>query len=116
MVEVQVADDQVRDVLDAQAGAREHPFGPAVGFADRVDVPEFRGHLRPGAAIHEHDGVFGLDQEPAHREVNPVPLIGRVRPLPQRLRNHPEHRSAIESEPTPQQCPDPPSHRHALRR
>ena len=52
--------------------------------------------LLPSAGVDQHQPVGVLDQQAAHRERNPVPLVRLDPALPERLRHHAEHGAAVE--------------------
>ena len=68
------------------------------GPVEAVDVTRLLGHLLADAAVHEHPAPRRLDEQRAHRQLDPMPVVGGRQRLPQRARHHAEHRPAVEPE------------------
>ena len=101
VVEMQVrGEDDVDGVAaDARVGKRVIEVARAV---DRVDLDALRVHLAANSRIDEERflplGRLSLYEQRTESEPDAVPLVGRRAFLPQRLRHHAEHGSAVEAE------------------
>ena len=68
-----------------------------IAALEAVDVGALGVHLVAAAGVDEHRPLAPHDERP-HAEGNPVAIVGRQPPLPQRAGHDAEHRAAIEGE------------------
>jgi len=100
VIEVKMRVDDECDVLRRYAELREavlecRPTIRAL-VLDAVDVVELFRLLVSGASVDEDQTGLVLDQQTAHAQLNPVPLVGRDAALPEWLRDDTEHRAAVQ--------------------
>ena len=93
VVEVQVGVDDNIDLVHRDPGGRE---GGRQLLLRAEDLPHFPGKLVADARLDDHGMLPGADHDGVRPQQDPVQLVGRRTPLPQRLRHHPEHRPAVE--------------------
>ena len=75
-------------------------FDHATGRVRPVYVPVLRGQLRRAdAGFHQHGFGPRFHQQAVQAELNPVSLVGRYLPFPDRPGDHAEHRTPVEHEP-----------------
>ena len=94
MIEVQVRGEHDVDVAALDAGSRERRVERHLAI-DAVHVDALRVHFAADPGVDDHQALAAHEQR-SHRELNPVPRVGRTAPFPERLRDGPEHRPAIE--------------------
>ena len=101
VVEMQMGIDHPADVAGQEAGGGERvlQLGRALQslVLDAVDVEELGVLLVAEGGVDEHQAVGMLDQQAAHRQRDPAPLVVADPPAPERIGHHAEHRAAVEA-------------------
>src|SRR3954451_19303904 len=96
VVEMQVRSEHDLDGIGRHARPRQRQV-EMLRPIERVDAGVLRVHGVADARVDDHQPLTSNEQRP-HREGNPVPLVGWRALLPQRFRNDPEHRAAVQAE------------------
>jgi hypothetical protein len=97
VVEVEVRVHDERDVFRSNAALRE--LAEELRRAlDPVDAAELVAHLRARARLDDDDVIRIADEQAAHVHLDAVQCVGGLLLLPEHLRDHAEHRAAIELE------------------
>ncbi len=96
MVEMQVRGQHDVDRVHRRAGRRDRMLQVEIAL-EPVDVGLLGRHLVARSGVDEHGSRAAYEQA-AHRHPNTIALVGGRFLLPECLRNHPEHRPAIEVE------------------
>src|SRR5579863_1158961 len=93
MIEVQMRQQHVRDIARLHP---EHPQPidqPALSMSE--DAPLHRAQPIADARIHQDRFAAAHDQRTSKIEADTVLFVGRMLPLPQLARHHPEHAAAV---------------------
>src|SRR4051812_2468540 len=100
MIEMKMGVDHERYVCRRKSSLRQailqHRRAVRPFVLEAVDVLELRVFLVPRPGIDEYCTGRMLDEQTAHAERDPVPLIRRDALFPKRFRHHAEHRAAIQ--------------------